>query len=117
MSFSPEALQIISRITPERITMTVRGEIDMATAPHFRHAMTDRLSHGSFTSLHLDLAGVTFMDTSGAYALLAVQRTARLLGGDLILTRSSPQVDRLLSLLALESTFPIEPAAATAAGA
>ena len=117
MSFASTPLQILSLITPERTTMTVHGEIDMATAPQLRHVMTNQLRHGLVTSLHLDLAGVTFMDSSGAYALLAVQRTARLLGGDLVLTRSSPQVGRLLALLALESAFPVEPTAATAAGA
>jgi len=38
-------------------------------------------------------------------ALLVARRTARLLGGDLILTRTSPQVARLLDLLGLRSQF------------
>jgi len=105
MSFLPEPLQIISRITPERVTMTVRGEIDVATAPRLRHAMTDRLAHGPATSLALDLSGVFFIDCAGVQALLVARRTARLLGGDLILTRTSPQVARLLDLLGLRSQF------------
>ena len=99
MSFLPEPLQIISRIAPERVTMTVRGEIDMATAQQFRHEMTDFLSPSAI--LHLDLSGVTFMDSTGVQAMLVVQRTARLLGGDLVLTRTSPQVARLVDLMGL----------------
>jgi anti-sigma B factor antagonist len=116
VSIASKPLQILSLITPERITMTVRGEIDLATAPQLRHAMTDHLEHGS-ASLHLDLSGVTFMDSSGVQAMLAVQRRARPRGSDLILFRSSPQVNRLLELMGLELRFAIEPTAATVAGA
>jgi anti-sigma B factor antagonist len=118
MSFLPEPLQIISRITPQRVTMTVRGEIDLATAPQLRHAMTDRLAHGPASSLALDLSGVSFIDCAGVQALLVVQRTAQLLGGDLILTRTSPQVARLVDLLGLRfqlaATGPPQHAAASA---
>jgi len=108
MSLGPEPLHIIARITSDRITMTVRGEIDIATAPQFRHAMTDRLARDPAVSLHLDLSGVTFMDCTGVQALLVAQHTARLLGGDLILSRTSRHVDRLVTLLRLESAFAVE---------
>jgi len=88
--------------------MTVRGEIDIATEPQFRHAMTDRVARDPAVSLHLELSGVTFIDCTGVQALLVAQRTARLLGGDLILTRTSRQVDRLLTLFRLESAFAVE---------
>jgi anti-anti-sigma factor len=105
MSFAPQPLQFNHRITPERITVIVRGEIDMATAAEFRAAMTDRLSDGSVTSVHLDLSGVSFMDSSGVHAMLSVQRAAQSVGGDLRVTRSSPQVDRLLSVMGLDCVF------------
>jgi anti-sigma B factor antagonist len=108
MPLSPEPLHITTRITSERIMMTVRGEIDIATAPQFGAAMTDRLARDPAVSLHLDLSGVDFIDCTGVQALLVAQRTARLLGGDLILTRTSRQVDRLLTLLRLESAFAVE---------
>jgi anti-anti-sigma factor len=98
MSFAPAPLQIISHITPDYIVMIVRGEVDLATAPQFQHELTDFLSHGPSTTLHLDLAGVSFMDSSGLHALLVGQRTAQLLGGDLILSRTSHQVERLLAI-------------------
>jgi len=109
MAFASRPLQIISLVTPERITMIVNGEIDMATAPQFRDAMTDHLGHGSPTSMHLDLSGVTFMDSAGVYAMLAAKRRARLRRSDLVLARSSPRVNRLLDLMGLESTFAVEP--------
>jgi len=98
MSFHPDSFQIISRITPGPVTMAVRGEVDLATAPELRRQMTDRLAHASTSTLHLDLSGVSFMDSSGLLVLLGAQRRARLLGGDVVLTRTSPQVARLLDL-------------------
>jgi anti-anti-sigma factor len=118
MSFAPEPLQIISRITPERITMTVRGEIDLATAAQFRDAMTDHLAHGPANVMHLDLSGVSFMDSTGVQAILVVHRTARLLGGELVLARTSPQVARVLDLMGLRFESAVTPeSSATASSA
>ena len=100
--FASEPLQIISRIIPGRVTMTVRGEVDLDTAPQLRQKMTDVLSHGPEASLHLDLSGVSFMDSAGLLALFTARRTARLMGGDLVLTRTSPQVARLLAVTGAE---------------
>jgi anti-sigma B factor antagonist len=109
MSFAPRPFQIISLITPERITVFVHGEIDMAIAPQLRDAITGHLGHGSPTSIQLDLSGVTFMDSAGVHAMLAAKRSARLRRRDLVLARSSPRVNRLLDLMGLESTSAVEP--------
>ena len=98
MSFLSDDFQIISRITPGRVTVAVRGEVDLATAPELRQQITDRLASAPANTLHLDLSGVSFMDSSGLLVLLAAQRRARLLGGDVVLTRTSPPVERLLDL-------------------
>ncbi len=115
MSFAPEPLQILTEVTVASSTMIVRGEVDYATAPQLRHALTDRLSHGPSTTLHLNLAGVSFMDSAGLQALLVGQRTARILGGDLVLTGTSPQVARLLYITGI--AFTVEIRAGTAAAA
>ena len=98
MAFVAQDLQIICRITLGRITVTVRGEVDLATAPQLRDQLTDRLADAPAHTLHLDLSGVSFMDSSGLLVLLGTQRRARLLGGDLVLTRTSPSMDRLFDL-------------------
>jgi len=108
MSFAPAPLQIISRITPDYIVMIVRGEVDLATAPQLQHELADLLSHGPSSTLHLDLAGVSFMDSSGLQALLVGQRTAQLLGGDLILSGTSRQVERLLAVTGVPFATAIE---------
>jgi anti-sigma B factor antagonist len=107
MPFAEAPLQILTEITATSSSMTVRGEVDLATAPQLRHAITDRLSQGPSPTLRLDLGGVSFMDSTGLKVLLAGQRTARLLGGDLVLTAASPQVARLLQIIGAPLTLDI----------
>lgn len=48
--------------------LAVCGEIDMATAPQLRHAVQEAQAHG--VPIVLDMAQVTFMDSSGLHVLL-----------------------------------------------
>jgi anti-sigma B factor antagonist len=116
MSFATEPLQIISRVLPGCVTMIVRGEIDLDTAPQFSHALADRLSNGPSTTLRLDLSGVSFMDSTGLHAMVMGQRLARLLGGDLVLAGTSRQVDRLLAVTGVKFPTDARPASSTATG-
>ena len=48
-------------------TLTVVGEIDLASAPQFREALDQAAS--SHSAIHIDLRGVTYFDSSGVDAL------------------------------------------------
>jgi anti-sigma B factor antagonist len=98
MSFAAAPLKILSDITPSATTVHVRGEIDVASAPLFRQELEHHLSHGP-SELRIDLSGVSFMDSSGLHALLVAVRTANLIGAQIALVATSPQVDRLLSVV------------------
>lgn len=97
MAFKATPLEIASQLEPGHTTMIVQGEIDMETAPQLRHALADCLSTDR-PCIYLDLTGVSFIDSSGLHALLAAQRRARSLGGDLVVTKRSHQVDRLIAI-------------------
>ncbi|MGN6160841.1 MAG: STAS domain-containing protein, partial [Marmoricola sp.] len=56
-----------------------------------------------------DLAGVTFIDSSGLGALVQIQKSARDKGVSLVLTRSSAPTRRLLELTGLQHVFTIAP--------
>jgi anti-sigma B factor antagonist len=98
MSFAATPVKILSDITPLQTTVHVRGEIDMATAPQFRQELEHHLSHGP-SDLRIDLSGVSFMDSAGLHALLIATRTAHLIGAQIALVATSPQVDRLLAVV------------------
>lgn len=77
--------------------VTVRGEVDMGTAPALTAKVTEELSHGGRTVV-LDMSGVTFFGVSGLTSLLDASSLARRTGKTLVLTACSPAVLRMLNL-------------------
>jgi anti-sigma B factor antagonist len=75
----------------------VRGEIDAHTAPTLAAAMSE-LPAGVVT---VDVAGVTFMDSSGLRVLLDAATRAREGSGDLVIVRSTPGIARLVEISGL----------------
>lgn len=84
----------------------VSGEVDLAaTDDLLRRAVAalDRCEH-----LRLDLAGVTFMDSSGLGILLQVRRHAIDTGKLLTLRSLGPGTHRLLEVVGLKQLFDVE---------
>ncbi|MCF2529258.1 STAS domain-containing protein [Yinghuangia soli] len=77
--------------------LTVQGEIDVDSAPQLRGCMTRCLLDG-YSTIDVDLSGVTFCDSSGLHAFLDTSRDAARAGGHLRLHNLSPIVARLLTL-------------------
>ena len=75
----------------------VRGEIDAHTAPTLAAAMM-QLPAGVVT---VDVAGVSFMDSSGLRVLLDVATRAREGGGDLVIVHPTPGIARLVEISGL----------------
>jgi anti-sigma B factor antagonist len=103
---STEPFQV--RINPhgDATLVSAFGELDVATAETFAAAMRDVLE-GPGSVVVLDLGAVTFMDSTGLGALLAVTELAGERNSRLTLRRElSPAVERLLELSGLEKTLP-----------
>ncbi len=75
----------------------VSGEIDAHTAPSLAAAMA-QLPAGVVT---VDVAGVSFMDSSGLRVLMDATTRARDGGGDLIVANSTPGIARLVEISGL----------------
>jgi anti-sigma B factor antagonist len=75
----------------------VSGEIDAHTAPTLAAAMTD-LPSGIVT---VDVAGVSFMDSSGLRVLIEAATRARDGGGDLVISHPTPGIARLVEISGL----------------
>ncbi|WP_458691388.1 STAS domain-containing protein [Nocardia tengchongensis] len=80
---------------------TVRGEIDLQTAPAFRKVLLDNIDGESVV---LDLRAVTFLGISGVRALLAAQRVARRRHCKIVID-GSYCVTRVLDVLDLSGGF------------
>lgn len=86
---------------------SVRGELDMNTAPELERSLEDALSEAG-ASIMLDLSDCEFIDSTGiALIVRAWQRlnNADGTGGRLVLCCNNHQVRRLLKITGVESSI------------
>ncbi|MEU5404345.1 STAS domain-containing protein [Streptomyces sp. NPDC005963] len=82
----------------EHAVMHVAGEIDMYTGEWLKAALSLCIACGP-TTIHLDITGVTLLDSSGLDSLTSAQQDAAATGVTLLLTgQPAPIVERLLRL-------------------
>lgn len=93
-------------------TIAPRGELDLASAPQARAAVHDALE-GPVETLVVDLANVTFLDSTGIHLLLAAETDARARGVRFALLPGPPAVQRILAMVGVETA----PGAGASAGA
>lgn len=81
------------------------GELDVEAAPSLVQAVEDALGSGA-RAAWLDLRRVTFADSTGVAALIALRRRCHRGRGELHLVLS-PELDDLLRTLALRRVFSV----------
>ncbi len=86
--------------------VSVRGEIHLSTAPHFREHLDTVIELGT-AKLVLDLSDVTFIDSTGLSVLLNALRMVTQRHGGLALVCKNPTVLRLFEITSLDGTFEI----------
>jgi anti-anti-sigma factor len=89
--------------------VTVAGELDMVSVGVLEHAVADALADPADTAVELDLAGVSFMDSTGLRALLSARRRADAAGRRLRVVGAGPAVRRVLHLTRTAPLFELEP--------
>jgi anti-anti-sigma factor len=91
-----------------RSALTVRGELDLSTAPHLEAAVEEDLAAPGH-DLVVDLTHTTFLDSSGARTLLRVAKMADTAGVRLyvLAPRSNGPVRLTIDLLDLGAAVPL----------
>jgi anti-sigma B factor antagonist len=84
----------------------VSGELDVAAAPELKTCLAG-LAHDDVA---LDLAAVTFMDSSGISVLIAAHRQSADLGRRFTLRSLSPAVAKVLKITGVDEVLTIEAA-------
>lgn len=103
MAAEPTHLTVtIEQDSPTVIVLV--GELDPATAPLLEQAIQDVLDAGA-TELTVDMAGLTFVDSSGLRALIGLHK--QLAPARLRLRQPSPFALQLLSITGLADQFEI----------
>lgn len=90
------------------VVIAVSGDLDIATADQLFRDANEALRASAPTTLVLDLAGVSFLDSSGIGTLVELRNVAGDTGGDLVLRRPSDRTKRLLEITALDTVFSVE---------
>lgn len=102
----PGALVTDVRLCSQGVSLTVRGEVDVHTAPLLRARLADVVKEGEERIVvHLD--AVTFMDSTGLGVLVGAHRAQRGHGGTLELVCSEPRLLRILRLTGLDRVLTI----------
>jgi anti-sigma B factor antagonist len=91
------------------VTLRVDGEVNFVNAPQLRKELV-RLIDGDTRSLVIDLAGLTFMDSSGLSTLIVAWQAAQRRGVALALDSVPAFFGQVLVITGLHTVLPIRSA-------
>ena len=89
-------------------TITLVGELDPATAPQLDAAVDQVLQREGLERVVLDLAGLTFLDSSGLRVFVTAREALSTRGAELVLSRPSANTQRLLDITGLGEIISVE---------
>jgi anti-sigma B factor antagonist len=84
--------------------LTVRGDVDLASAPDFETTLRTALD-SSPSSVTIDLAALTFIDSSGLRVLVSASKDAQSRGATLGLRNVPRHAQRVLDITGLSEWF------------
>jgi len=96
-----------SRIGPESVRVTVRGELDLASADQLEATLAAVSAEASVVVL--DLRDLAFMDSTGLQVIVRTERRLREQKRRLTLVRGPSQIQRLFLMAGLEPHFQFQP--------
>ena len=85
--------------------VTIRGEIDFSNADEVAQGLRAAVSQGSPSEIRVDLAGATFIDSTGLGALIEGYRAASDARARFVVANPSPSFRRVLSVTGLRELF------------
>lgn len=95
--------------------LSPQGEIDFATGPQLKDAITDALVAGD-VRLVIDLLAVDFIESTGLGALIGGRRRAHALKGSLVLVCTEQQMLKIFRITGLDKVFTIHDTVEAAVG-
>ena len=95
---------IVEQLEEGASTLAVTGELELATAPHFRRAVGGLLGAGT-RRLLVDLRDTDFVDSTGLGALVWAQLRMRAAGGDLVVMGAHNGVRQTIAVARLDDVL------------
>jgi anti-sigma B factor antagonist len=93
----------------DRVVVDIGGEVDVIGAAELDGVVRELVAEGA-ADLVLDLADVTFIDSTGVSALVAGRTLCQSHDGDLTLRAPSPRAWRVLTITGLDAIFDVDQA-------
>jgi anti-anti-sigma factor len=97
-------LRVETDVRPDRVTVALRGELDLRAAGDFR-ALLENLDRHRAAVTVIDLRGLAFMDSSGLGELVRASRRARRMGRRVVLVTGAEPIDRVLAITGLDKAL------------
>lgn len=101
-----EVFEITETVEGETPVLSVRGEIDVQTAPELRERLV-QVSQNGHKTVVVDLSEVTFLDSTALGVLVSGLKRFRSDGGDLRLVVTGRGVAKVLEITGLVDVFQI----------
>lgn len=101
-----EVFEIAEQSGETTPVLSVRGEIDVSTAPELRDRLLGVAQEGHSTVV-VDLSEVTFLDSTALGVLVSGLKRFRAAGGNLRLVVTGRSVSKVLEITGLIEVFPI----------
>lgn len=92
------------RLDDDLGVVTLSGEVDIFTAPRFKDALVELLDDG-VRRLVVDLAAVTFIDSTALGVLIGGVRRVHAAGGAMTIVVTTRPVERVLTVTGLDRVF------------
>ena len=86
--------------------LTVRGEIDVYTAPRLRQAIVDLVDTGS-VNIVVDMEKVDFLDSTGLGVLVGGLKRVRVKDGSLSIVTTQDKILKIFDITGLNRVFAI----------
>ena len=96
--------------------LSLRGEIDVYTAPRLRQAIID-LVEGGATRIVVDMEKVDFLDSTGLGVLVGGLKRVRVKEGSLSIVTTQDEILKIFDITGLNRVFDIHPSVDAAVAA
>ena len=91
----------------KNLIVRLRGELDHHNAAVFREAVEQELDKGIVQNIVLNLADLTFMDSSGIGAILGRYRRVNASGGKMVFCEVSNHLKKVLQIGGVLTVIPV----------
>jgi anti-sigma B factor antagonist len=98
--------RISVRDDDDAVTLTIEGEVDVATAPALRDELYRLIDRGT-KRIVVDLAAMDFIDSTGLGVFVGALKRSREGGGELELRSLKPAARKIFDITGLSSAFNI----------